>query len=189
MAKIKNLAGTRRHKHKPKGISTQAFEKVHWPYLPLLMFAVLLLTFGAQSGALQSALQHPNSKVLAYASNMSIGGLLTDTNASRAANGIGDLQLNGKLNAAAQAKANDMATRNYWSHYTPDGNPPWVFVTAQGYGYQKLGENLATGFNDEQATINGWMASPPHRENLLDPAFSEVGFGFANSADYTAAGG
>jgi hypothetical protein len=102
---------------------------------------------------------------------------------------VASLSLNGQLDAAAQAKANDMATRNYWSHYTPDGNPPWVFVSAQGYAYQKLGENLATGFNDEQATINGWMASPPHRENLLDPAFSDVGFGFANNPNYTAAGG
>lgn len=120
---------------------------------------------------------------------MSVSELLTDTNAARADNGVAALQLNGKLDAAAQAKANDMAARNYWSHYTPDGNPPWVFVTDQGYSYQKLGENLAAGFSDEQATIDGWMASPPHRENMLDTAFTQVGFGYANNANYTSAGG
>jgi hypothetical protein len=120
---------------------------------------------------------------------MSIGGLLADTNAQRVANGVAALSLNDKLDAAAQANADDMAARNYWSHYTPEGNPPWIWVTNQGYAYQALGQNLATGFSDEQSTINGWMASPPHRENLLNSNFTEVGFGYANNPDYTAAGG
>jgi hypothetical protein len=127
--------------------------------------------------------------VLAYASSMSIGGLLTDTNSSRAANGVAALSLNSKLDAAAQNSADDMAARDYWSHNTPEGNPPWIWVTAQGYSYQKLGQNLATGFPDELSTIDGWMNSPPHRENMLDPAFKDVGFGYANNPDYTAAGG
>jgi hypothetical protein len=120
---------------------------------------------------------------------MSTRGLLDDTNSARTANGVSPLTLNAKLDASAQAKANDMAAKDYWSHNTPSGDPPWVFIDAQGYAYQKLGENLATGFNSEQATIDGWMASPPHRENLLDSAFAEVGFGYANITDYTAVGG
>lgn len=178
-----------RHRHKPKKVSKKAFEKVYWPYLPLLAVISLLLIFSGPSGALQSAISARHGRVLAYATSMSVSGLLADTNTARLHNGIHSLSLNSKLIAAAQAKANDMATRNYWSHYTPEGNPPWVFVTAQGYAYQKLGENLAAGFDTEQATIDGWMASPPHRENMLDPAFSEVGFGYANNPDYTSAGG
>ena len=190
MAKIKTRsAGKNRYKHKPKGVSAQAFDKAHWPYLPLLLVSAVLLNLGIQSGALQSAMRHPNSKVLAYATNMGINGLLADTNTARVSRGVSSLHLNSKLDAAAQAKANDMAHRNYWSHYTPSGNPPWVFVSSAGYSYLKLGENLAAGFSSEQATINGWLASPPHRENLLDPAFSDVGFGFANNSNYTSAGG
>jgi hypothetical protein len=127
--------------------------------------------------------------VLAYATSMSASGLLSSTNAARSSNGVKSLKSNSKLAAAAQAKANDMAARNYWSHNTPDGKSPWTFVVAKGYSYQKLGENLATGFSSEQATINGWMASPPHRENILDSAFTEVGFGYANNPDYTSGGG
>src|SRR6185437_15166639 len=67
--------------------------------------------------------------------------------------------------------------------------PPWIWVTAQGYSYQALAQNLAAGFSDEQSTINGWMASPPHKENLLNPIYSDVGFGYANNPDYTSAGG
>ena len=188
MAKIKTRSSTS-HKTRPRGVHPKAFEKVHWPYLPILLAISFLLAFGVPSGRLAVAAKHPSGKVLDYATSMSISGLLSATNAQRVGNGVSSLSLNAKLDAAAQAKAEDMAARNYWSHNTPEGNPPWGFVTAQGYAYQKLGENLATGFSDEQATINGWMASPPHRENLLDPAYKEVGFGYANNPNYTSAGG
>lgn len=189
-AKIKSHAkSTGHHHHRPRGISDHAFKKVYWPYIPVVLVITALLSFGTQTGALSTVIKHPDGKVLSYATSMSIGGLLSDTNTKRTQNGVASLHLNSKLDAAAQAKANDMASRNYWSHNTPEGNPPWIFVTAQKYSYQKLGENLAAGFGDEQSTINGWMASPPHKENLLDPAFTDVGFGFANNSNYTSAGG
>jgi hypothetical protein len=187
MAKIKNHGSN--SKSKPKNVNKRAFEKVYWPFIPVLIAVSVLLGVGSTSGNLQAYVKHPGGRVLAYSSSMSIGGLLADTNSARAANGAGSLTLNAKLDAAAQNSADDMAARNYWSHNTPDGNPPWVWVNAQGYSYQKLGQNLATGFSDEQSTINGWMNSPPHRENLLNPAFKDVGFGYANNPDYTAAGG
>jgi hypothetical protein len=187
MAKIK----TKRNAHHtiPKHTNRRAFEKVYWPYIPIVLAIVLLLGFGSTNGNLQAYVRHPGGRVLSYATSMSINSLLGDTNAERNTNGVGKLSLSNKLNAAAQAKADDMVARNYWSHYTPDGKAPWIFVTAQSYSYQKLGENLATGFADEQSTIDGWMASPAHKENLLDPAFKQVGFGFANNPNYTAAGG
>ncbi len=187
-AKIKSRSHSS-HKHKPKGLSKHAFEKVYWPYIPVILIVGILLTFSGQTGALQAAVQRHGGKVLAYSTSMSVDALFADTNAARASNGVATLNLNAQLDAAAQASANDMAARNYWSHNTPEGNPPWVWVTNQGYAYQKLGQNLAAGFSDEQATIDGWMASPPHRENLLDTTFTDVGFGFANNPDYTSAGG
>lgn len=189
-AKIKNGQRAVRHqKHKPRGVSNSAFDRVHWPYLPVLMVALVLILVTVQSGVLNAAVRNPDGKVLAYATSMSASGLLSSTNSARASSGVAALGLNSKLNLAAQAKAEDMAARDYWSHNTPEGNPPWVFVSNQGYTYQKLGENLAAGFDNEQAAINGWLASPSHKENMLDQVFSEVGFGFANNANYTSAGG
>lgn len=188
MAKIKTR-NSDHHKTKPQNVHKRAFEKVYWPYLPIILIIGVLLSVGIHSGSLAAYAKRPGGRVLAYANSMTIGSLLADTNASRSANGIAPLSLNNKLGAAAQANADDMAARDYWSHYTPDGNPPWIWVTNQGYSYQKLGQNLAAGFNDEQSTIDGWMASPPHRENLLNPEYKEVGFGYANVPDYTAAGG
>jgi hypothetical protein len=126
--------------------------------------------------------------VLSYATNISSTALLEATNQQRLSNHTTTLQLNDKLTAAAQAKANDMATRNYWAHYTPDGTPPWAFFEGAGYAYQKAGENLAYGFISSNDTVAGWMNSPSHRENLLDNAFQEVGFGFADVANYQGQG-
>jgi hypothetical protein len=188
MAKIKSRISDS-HKTKPRNVNKKTFERVYWPYIPIVLAVSVLLVLTSSAGALKGAVHHPFGKVLSYSTSMSIGGLLADTNAQRGANGVASLSLNSKLDAAAQANADDMAARDYWSHNTPDGNPPWIWVANQGYSYQKLGQNLATGFSSEQTTIDGWMASPPHRENLLDPSFTEVGFGYANVPDYTAAGG
>jgi hypothetical protein len=190
-AKIKSQAHNTRtsHKHKPRGLSDKKFESVYWPYIPIILLAGFLLVFTSHSGVLASMIKHPTSKVLGYATNMSTRDLLSQTNTAREANSIKPLQLNQALSQAAQAKANDMAANNYWSHQTPAGNPPWMFAEAQGYSYQKLGENLATGFANPQATINGWMASTEHRNNMLDKAYTQVGFGFANNPNYTSAGG
>ena len=122
--------------------------------------------------------------VLSYATGLSTYGLLDSTNGQRASNGVGNLSINSKLNNAAQAKANDMATRNYWSHNTPEGNPPWIFFTNAGYTYSKAGENLAYGFTSNDDVIVGWMNSASHRANMLDGTFTEVGFGFANNSNY-----
>src|SRR3989344_4218630 len=190
-AKIKTRSKRSSHRasRRPKGISDKAFKKVYWPYIPVLIIIGVLLTLSASVGAVSTFIQHPDGKVLAYATSMSSGGLLSSTNSARSQNGVKSLKINSKLASAAQAKANDMASRNYWSHNTPEGKTPWTFVLAKGYSYQKLGENLAAGFSGEQATVNGWMGSAPHKENLLDSAFSEVGFGWANNANYTSAGG
>jgi uncharacterized protein YkwD len=151
--------------------------------MPLLL--ILLSGLWLSAG---TALAHGRSSVLAYATSMSVNDLLTSTNQQRVSNGVAGLGLNSKLNAAAQAKANDMVARDYWSHVTPDGQQPWVFFQNAGYEYNKAGENLAYGFDNASWTVNGWMNSPGHRANLLDPVFKEVGFGFANSPNFVGTG-
>lgn len=161
---------------KPKHIHKHEHHHYH-PYIP-----VLLLLAGAFFVSLSS--QRIDQAVLAYTVNASPHILLETTNGQRVQNGVGSLAVNSALSAAAQAKADDMVTRNYWSHNTPDGQAPWTFVETAGYEYQKVGENLAYGFSDGGDIVTGWMNSEGHRANLLDSAYSEVGFGFANSANY-----
>lgn len=167
----------------PKKHSSKEHAKVYWPYLPLI-----IILFGGLFLNIWQPLQNNKPATLAYSTEMSNSSLLSATNAQRANNGSPALSSNGLLSAAAQAKANDMVARDYWSHNTPDGQEPWIFIDAQGYNYTKAGENLAYGFSTSSETVIGWMNSPSHKANLLDTAFSEVGFGFANSANFVGTG-
>lgn len=174
---------TTRHSKKRHGAHhkrDKSYVKVYAPYLPLIVsiIASMLLSFW----------QPVAGNTLAYATEMSVSGLLSSTNSQRAANGKAGLSLNSKLNSAAQAKANDMVARDYWSHTTPDGQEPWVFIDNAGYSYTKAGENLAYGFSTSSNTVSGWMNSPSHKANMLDSAFTEVGFGFANSPNFVGDG-
>lgn len=189
-AKIKKIQTSHslHHPYRPRGIGHKAFHKVYWPYIPLLLMIGLVFSLGLRSGAFEAPLASTGN-VLAYANSMDRSQLLEATNTSRSGSNSPELKENSLLDAAAQAKADDMTSKNYWSHQTPSGDQPWVFVTKQDYAYQKLGENLAAGFENEEAVVDGWMASTEHRKNLLDKDFEEVGFGVARSADYSAAGG
>lgn len=155
--------------------------KPYWPYVPIALIVTVGLVFS-------NILGNSNRNVLGYATDISISGLLQNTNAERAVSGLGSLAINGQLNQAAQAKANDMASRDYWSHNTPEGAQPWAFITNAGYSYQTAGENLAYGFDSSTSTITAWMNSPEHRANVLNSSYSDVGFGIANSANYQGTG-
>lgn len=168
----------RRGDHHKQG---KHYMKVYWPYVPMLLIVLVGLFFGSPNRTV-------TGNVMAYATEMSSSGLLSATNAQRAANGKSNLSINSKLTSAAQTKANDMAARNYWSHNTPDGKAPWYFVEQAGYSYSKAGENLAYGFTTSGQTVNGWMNSQSHKDNMLDGSFTEVGFGFVNSASYNNSG-
>lgn len=164
----------RRHGAHQKRSNT--FSKTYWPYLPLLLIVGI--------GLFINAAMSTRSGVLGYATNMTANGLLANTNVQREQNKLSDLTINAALSEAAQAKANDMISRNYWSHTTPDGKEPWIFIDQTGYQYQAAGENLAYGFTSSTGAITGWMNSPGHRANILNSDYREVGFGIANSPNY-----
>lgn len=101
------------------------------------------------------------------------------TNTQRAQNSVGTLKESVLLDQSAQAKADDMATNGYFAHQSPDGKQPWAWITASGYDYQYAGENLAVRFVDSKDVINGWMASPTHRANIIKQNYTEIGVGIA----------
>lgn len=162
------------HKH------NKHYVKAYWPYLPMLMMVVVGLAINNLWAA--------KSSVLGATSNFSTQALLLETNQQREQQKEADLSIDGQLTAAAEAKAADMVAHNYWSHNSPDGKTPWTFIDASGYAYQQAGENLAYGFTDSSATITGWMNSAEHRANILNNAYSHVGFGIAHSPNFHGSG-
>ncbi|MDB5169649.1 MAG: hypothetical protein JWN82_45 [Candidatus Saccharibacteria bacterium] len=155
---------------------TKHYIKSYWPYLP--MIAVIA------AGLFVNSLLSRSVTVLGEHTNLTQQALLDSTNVDRQNSQRGTLSLNDQLQQAAQSKADDMVTQNYWSHSSPDGEKPWKFITAAGFQYQTAGENLAYGFDSASSVTNAWMHSDEHRANMLDTSFSEVGFGVAQSANY-----
>lgn len=102
--------------------------------------------------------------------------LLDETNATRIGYGAQPLQYSTKLAEAAELKAKDMFTNQYWAHTSPSGTTPWAWLETANYSYQNAGENLAKDFHSTGGVMTAWLDSTEHRENILDARYSEVGF-------------
>lgn len=155
---------------------SKTYTKQYWPYLPMAAIVGL--------GLLANIYLSSSNSVLGVRSDLSDSSLLTYTNAHRADLGLSQLELNEQLDAAAQAKAEDMVNNNYWSHNSPTGKSPWSFVIGSGYNYAAAGENLAFGFTDADDVIKAWMNSAEHRRNISSTSYRQVGFGLATSPNY-----
>lgn len=81
----------------------------------------------------------------------------------------------GRLFGAAVAHARDMATRNYFSHTGLDGRAVAQRVSAEGYDWRSVGENLAAGERTIDGVIAGWLSSPGHCSNLMSRDFAAFG--------------
>ncbi len=99
------------------------------------------------------------------------------TNRAREEQGLSALKVSSLLVRSSDLRAEDMAEKSYFSHISPDGHRLSYFLKVAGYAYREAGENLAMGFSDAQGAMQGWMKSPTHYANLVDPAFSEIGIG------------
>ena len=101
-------------------------------------------------------------------------------NQTRQSAGLQPLVENPKLDEAAQLKAENMVTNNYFAHTSPAGLTPWHWFSAVGYNYKYAGENLAVGFFDSQEVYNAWLNSPEHKANILNPNYKEFGTAVLN---------
>ena len=104
------------------------------------------------------------------------------TNYARAQQGLAPLQLNTTLNAAGQTKLKSNVSCAEFSH-TPCGQPfDTVFASyVQGATSFQIGENIAWGtgtYGTPRQTMNGWLHSAGHRENILTAAYAELGIGY-----------
>ena len=98
-------------------------------------------------------------------------------NIERSEAGEEPLVYNMALERAAQAHAEDMAEKGYFSHTAPDGSDFSARADAAGYTGFPGGENIAQGQRSPEQVMNSWMNSQGHRENILRPRFDEIGVG------------
>jgi uncharacterized protein YkwD len=88
---------------------------------------------------------------------------------------------NDTLAKAALAHSSDMAKQNYFQHKDRNGGTAAERAQRAGYRWKRIGENIAAGQGSPQEAITGWLASPGHCANIMNPDFAEMGAAFATS--------
>lgn len=110
-------------------------------------------------------------------------GVVSLTNAQRAAAGCAPLRRDDRLDTAALLHSQDMSTRNYFAHDSLDGRSFADRITAAGYP-SPGGENIARGQTTASEVMTDWMNSPGHKRNILDCTFTTIGVGFDEAGNY-----
>lgn len=152
--------------HRAKALHPKAF------FYYIVFFVVVQLSF--------NVIHFVRPDILGFATNITIDNLLKLTNEERQRNGLSTLTLNPELSLAAEKKAEDMLSEDYWAHNSPSGKTPWDFIVSSGYQYLYAGENLAKDFSDSNGVVTAWMNSPSHKENILRGEYRDIGFAVVN---------
>lgn len=93
------------------------------------------------------------------------------------------LRYNAQIARAAQLHADDMAANDYFEHESLDGSTFVDRIRNTNYKGSPAGENIAMGFQTAEDVVAGWLTSPGHCRNLMDPDFDEMGMGYATRQD------
>ena len=86
---------------------------------------------------------------------------------------------NATLEQVAAQYARELASFGYLDHTGRDGSSPAQRITRSGYRWREVGENLARGIMTPEDAVAGWLHSPEHCANLMDPAFRQMGVAYA----------
>lgn len=99
-------------------------------------------------------------------------------NHQRRRRGLPALRENARLNRSAQGWTDVMVTHRDFSH----GADFAARISAVGFDWSNVGENIATGYRTATAVVRAWMASKGHCQNILNPVYRYVGTGVADNS-------
>lgn len=103
-------------------------------------------------------------------------------NEERRETGLSSLTLSSELSKVAQAKAEDMRDKGYFSHTSPTYGSPFEMMKQFGIKYTSAGENIAKGQRTPESVMNAWMNSQGHRANILSTSYEQIGVGYCTDA-------
>ncbi len=146
---------------------------ISWEALLIYGLFFILLQVGF------SIISYTKPGVLGISANLDQKKLIELTNIERQKKGLLPVVENEALDQAAALKAQNMFAENYWAHFAPSGKTPWDFILGAGYKFTFAGENLAKNFYSPNEVVAAWMASPTHRDNLLNSNYKDIGIAVA----------
>lgn len=185
---------------KQDGMTVQWFERARMEYHPELASSgqtVQLTLLGKlaydQSGAAPSggagvaSPQAPAAPAAQVSLNDKESIVFKAINDQRAAAGLAPVQINSALTDLSRYRSNDMASRNYFSHVTPEGTKFLSMLTDRGVSYKFAGEILArNNYPSQEAAgiaMQSYLNSPAHKAIIMDGKYSQVGVGYALGAE------
>ncbi|MEB0042598.1 MULTISPECIES: CAP domain-containing protein [unclassified Pseudomonas] len=89
------------------------------------------------------------------------------------------LTWNAMLATATDTHSRDMANNNYFGHKDRDDHTPGDRAELAGYIGREIGENIAAGQDSGRKVVDGWLTSPGHCANVMNPQFRELGAAYA----------
>ena len=138
----------------------------------------LLLTSSPARAAVPAPPLPPDAPAAAVAPAELMSEVVTMTNQQRHANGCGQLAVDSELTVASIRQSVYMARTGLFNHVWRDGTTFVARSHAAGYA-EPSGENIAWGYRTATEVMAAWMASPGHRENILNCAAHSIGTGVA----------
>ena len=124
-----------------------------------------------------------NTPPRAELADMLVRRMIARINRYRQTHGCGALTANAKLMRAAQTHSDDMKRNNFFGHVNLRGESPLQRITAQGYDFLWVGENIAGWNPDPEYVVDRWYDETPpndlHRKNLLKCEYQHVGVGYS----------
>jgi len=126
----------------------------------------------------------PSPPAASDAYSASVSRIFDLINAERRRRGLRPLVFNAQLDQMARIQATNMAYFQKMAHVIPQAQLPALADRAHSvqYPFAEIAENIALGYPSAEAVVQGWMNSPGHRANILNPGVVETGISIARSA-------
>lgn len=153
------------------------------------LLSVTLGSFGSLIALRACAVEQPPtpdpSAVVITPQDPVLAEALRETNVWRAGLGLPALTWDTRAAEAARHHSEDLAAQDSLSHHGSDGSNPKTRMRDAGYPTVWWAENAAAGYPTAKDVVWGWMNSPAHAANVLNPQATDVGIAVAYSADGT----
>jgi len=145
-----------------------------------ILISLILLTLPSfsQTSRSQQKINHCSDRRKYTQDRDVIESVCVLVNRSRARLGLSQLRLDPGLSEVAQAYAEDMARRNYFSHTNPEGELAGFRLGLAGIDWKAWGENIAAYHPTPTAVMRAWMNSSGHRANILSRKYRNIGIGY-----------
>jgi uncharacterized protein YkwD len=140
--------------------------------------ALTLIAFTSAAAAHLRGCAHAHASIHTATRSQLRRAVVCLVNRERFARHLPGLADNGRLDRSAQGWTNEMVSHRDFTHGADFASR----ISAVGFDWSNVGENIAAGFQTPAAVVHGWMRSTGHCQNILSPVYRMVGTGVSTGA-------